>query len=81
MILNNLKFIFFHATTKKQRKEAGSNLVLFSHSRNMIERFIKNDLHRPIKILQDSSIVMRNGKIVWKVVWIEYYTQHIIQRC
>ena len=62
MILNNLKFIFFRAI---KRKQARSNLVLFSHSRNLNGQFIKNDLHRPIKILQDSSIVMRNGKIVF----------------
>ena len=28
-----------------------------------------------IKLLSIFTIVMRNGKIVWKVVWIEYYLQ------
>ena len=34
------------------RKKADTNFVLLSQSRNMIGRFMKTYLHRPIKILQ-----------------------------
>ena len=35
-----------------QEEEAGTNFTLLSQSRYMIRQFIKNYLHRPIKILQ-----------------------------
>ena len=33
---------FFHKNSKKQEKEAGTNFVLFSRSKDMIGKFIKN---------------------------------------
>ena len=36
----------------KKEKEAGTNFILLSWSRNMIGLLMKTHLHRPIKILQ-----------------------------
>ena len=44
---------------KKLKKEAGINFPLLSRSRNMIGRFMRIYLHKPIKILQFVS----RGKI------------------
>ena len=47
-----LNLFCFHKTFKMQGKEAGTNFILFSRSRNMIGQFTKTYLYRPIKILQ-----------------------------
>ena len=47
-------------SSKNEEKEAGTNFVLLSRSRNMIGRFMKTYLHKPIKILQFLS----RGKIL-----------------
>ena len=81
IILNKLRF-FFQAITEQQGKEAGSNFVSFSCSRNLIGQFIKTYFHRPIMILHYFprrgfqnclTVVMRNGKTVWMAVWTEYH--------
>ena len=46
------KLYFFPEKSKKQEKEASTNLILLSQSRNMVGQFMKTYLHRPIKILQ-----------------------------
>ena len=51
IILCKLNFMFFVNKSEKQEKEADTNF-LFSQSRNMIRRFVKANLHRPMKILQ-----------------------------
>ena len=43
---------FSHKISKTQDKEAGINLVFLSRLRNMVQRFMKTYLHRPIKVLQ-----------------------------
>ena len=45
------KLYFFPEKSKKQEKEASTNLILLSQSRNMVGQFMKTYLHRPIKIL------------------------------
>ena len=49
--LSKLNFIFYEKF-KKQEKEAGTNFYLLSQWKNLIGRFIKIYLNRPIKILQ-----------------------------
>ena len=44
------KLFSFSLKSKKQKKDAGTNLALLSQSRNMIGHFKKNYLLRPIKI-------------------------------
>ena len=46
------KRIFFNEKSKKQEKETGTNFVLLSLSRNIIWKFMKTYLHRPIKTPQ-----------------------------
>ena len=50
----NFIIIFFIISLKTKRKktEAGTNIVLLFWSRKIIARFMKTNLHRPIKILQ-----------------------------
>ena len=48
--LCELNFIFIYNKSKNQEKEAGTNFVLLSFSRNMIEPFMKANLQRPMKI-------------------------------
>ena len=47
-----LNFIFVHKKSKNQEIKTGTTLVLLSWSGNMIERFMKTYLHKPIKILR-----------------------------
>ena len=43
---------FFHKNSEKQEKEAGTNFVLFSLSRNMIWRFMRAYLRKLDEILR-----------------------------
>ena len=43
---------FFRENSEKQEKDSGTNVVLFSWSRNITVGFMKTYLHRPVKILQ-----------------------------
>ena len=45
------KLYVFDLKSQKQEKEAGTNLIVLCHSRNMVGQFKKAYLHRPIKIL------------------------------
>ena len=52
-----LKLIFYNIildnlNSKKKGKEANTNFVLFSWSRNIIVRFMKTYFHRPINIVK-----------------------------
>ena len=46
------KFIFFHEMSKRQEKEAGTNVVQRYQSKEMIGQFMKTYLVRRIKVLQ-----------------------------
>ena len=56
--------IFFsHKNSKKKAKEACTNFVLLSQSRNMIGLFMKIYLHKPIKIQQFFSRGKHNKNV------------------
>ena len=42
---------YFFSKSLKSKKEAGTNFVLLSQSKNMVRQFKKAFLHRPIKFL------------------------------
>ena len=62
-IIKQYQFVrnfFFHEKSKKQEKKAGTNFVLLSPLRNVIQQFMKTYLHIPIMSI---SHTQKNSKM------------------